>query len=475
MPLTQPLSRFVKRALVSCAPDATVTEAVAAMARADTASIVVLDAERAVGILTDSDLRRRVVAAGRDGATRVREVMSAPVITLHEDQPALDAMQAMLDREIHHIVIVDADGRAIGVVADSDLLAAEAAEPLLVARRIARATDVAELRAAYAAFPAHARALFDRGVPPDALTEILSSNVERIVLRAHELALASLGAPPAPYAWIVMGSHGRRETTLVTDQDDALVWSDEAGAEHEAYFGALAEQVVSSLERIGLPRCHGGVVASNAEWRGPLSRWRERLGSWLERPEPDAVLRGIIAFDLRPAAGDPALVEELRSWLLERTPNARRFHAHLARAALERRPPLDVLGRVGVERRGPLAGTFDAKRRAVDPVVQGARVLALEAGLPPLRTPDRLAAAAERGLLPQGDARDLRAAFLSVQRMRIGRQLAQIAAGREPDNAVRVAALPAPERAELREALHDIARFLDGIAQRYAMALRALG
>lgn len=474
MPLTRPLRTFLKRALVSCAAETTIAEGARIMARADTASVVVLADGRAIGILTDTDLRTRVVAAGRDGGVPVREVMSAPVLTVRAEQAAIDAVLVMLDRDIHHVVVVDDRGLAIGVIADSDMLAAEAAEPLFVARRVGRATDVEELRAAYAAFPEHARALFDRGVAPDALTEILSSNLERVVVRTHELAIATLGAPPVPYSWIVMGSHARRETTLRTDQDNALVWSDTTSADAEAYFGRLADTVVASLERIGLPRCVGGVVAASPEWRGPLRAWRTRLGAWLERPEPDAVLRGVIAFDLRASAGDAGIVEELRGWLLERTPSAHRFQAHLARAALERRPPLTVLGNISVERRGPLAGTFDAKHRALDPVVQGARLLALEAGLPEVRTTDRLAAAAQRGILPAGDARDVGAAFTDVQRERVRHQLDLIARGREPGHRVRPADLPAPERAQLREALHAIARFLDGLADRYAIVLRTI-
>lgn len=475
MPLTRPVRSFVRRALVSCAPDASVADAARIMARADTASIVVLEAGRAVGIFTDTDLRSRVVAAGRDGSTPVRAVMSAPVVTIRARQAAIDGVLLMLDRDIHHLVVVDDADAAIGVIADSDMLAAEAAEPLFVARRIGRAHDVEELRSAYAAFPAHAQVLFERGVPPESLTEILASNLERIIARAHELAVASLGRPPAAYAWIVMGSHARRETTLRTDQDSALVWSDAAGADAGAYFAALAEMVVASLERVGLPRCAGGVVAANAAWRGPVAAWHARLEDWLERPEPEAVLRGLIAFDLRAAAGDAAMVDDLRSWLLERTPAAHRFQAHLARAALERRPPLSVLGNISLERRGPAAGTFHAKHRALDPVVQGARLLALEAGVPESRTVDRLARIADLGLLPADDARDVRAAFTDVQRERLRRQLAQVAGGREPDHAIRPADLAAPERAQLREALHAIARFLDGLAERYAMVLRTLG
>lgn len=464
---------LVVRPIVACAPDDHVGEAARRMVAADTGSVVVVDdAERPLGIITDSDLRR-LVARSHPFTAPLREIMSAPVATIARDELGLEAVQVMLERHIHHLVVVDDRGRATAVIADSDIVAFEADRPLFLARRIERAPSVEELSAARATYPRTVRVLLASGAGADAVARILAETNDRMTIRVLELAHRELGPPPAPYAWLCMGTEGRRAQTLRTDQDNGLVWSDDAPADAEGYFARLADWGVAALERTGAPRCPGDVMATNPIWRGPLAAWRRRFSEWLAEPRPEALLNALIAFDFRAAAGEARLAQELRTWLVPRVASARRLLAHIAAGAAGHRPSVGPLGGITLERSGPDRGSFDVKR-ALAPMVDGARLLALEQQVASTSTLERLAGAQGRGALPDEDLAELRAAYLALQLLRLRSQLTAIDGGLPPDNRVHPRRLVNAERASLREHLHAIERFRRGIELDRAMAVRGV-
>jgi CBS domain-containing protein len=462
--LTLRISDLALRPLVSCDTTASIVDVAARMTAADTASAITLDSSgRPTGIVTDSDLRRRVAARGRPLSDSVREIMSSPVVTIERDALGLDAVQAMLEARIHHLVVVDNQGRALSVVADSDLLAQEAADPLLLARRMERANSIEELAEARSRYAITAELLLDAGARPSAIGRILAEANDRLQRRLLRLARDQLGPAPARFAWVVMGSEGRRIQTLKTDQDNGLIWEDVPGA--ETYFGALGAWMVDALARCGVPRCAGDVMATNPLWRGTDSEWRRRFAAWLGEPEPVPLLRALVAFDLRAAAGSGELVAALRTWLMERTPHARILLAHIARELGQRRVALGPLGRFRLR-----AGAIDAKMDAIGVAVDGARLLALDLGIPETSTLGRLGRAAELGAVPRGDAAEVSEAYEGIQELRFRRQVAQVQRGILPDNSIVPAELSRAHRAALREYLDALARFQRGVGERFGLA-----
>lgn len=462
------------RPIVTCSADAEVADAARQMVEADTGSVVVIDeSRRPVGIVTDSDLRRRIAATGTTVGAPLREIMSSPVVTIGAGELGLTAVQRMLERHIHHLVVVDDNGRARAVVADSDIVSFEADRPLFLARRIERAPTVEDLAAARASYPRTVTALLGSGAGADAVARVLAETNDRVTVRVLELAHRDLGPAPAPYAWLCMGTEGRRAQTLRTDQDNALIWSDDASPDADSYFARLADHGVGALERTGAPRCPGNVMATNELWRGPVSAWHRRFERWLAEPKPEALLGALIAFDFRAAAGMSSLAEDLRAWLTPRVAGARRLLMHIAAEATQTRLPLLPLGGIAVERRGAQKGSFDVKH-AMAPIVDGARLLALEHGIASTSTLERLDAAAVRGVIPAEDHAEVTAAYRSLQLLRLRAQLEAIEAGRPADNRVYPQRLVHAERAGLREHLHATERFRHGIEQSRAVALRSM-
>jgi len=464
-PLTARVGSLAVRPLVSCAREATIADAARRMADSDTASVVFLDGSgRPAGILTDSDLRRRVVAARIDPATSVDAVMTAPVVTIRHDELVLQAVETMLASRIHHLIVVDDLGRATGVLADSDLVAAEATGPLFLARRIERAASVDELADAKGSSAGTVAALTAAGASPLAVGRIVAETNDRLQRRLAELAQAELGRLSGSFCWLVMGSEGRRIQTLVTDQDNGLISSGGDAAE----LARFAAWMVEALERCGVPRCKGGVMATDPLWRGTLDEWRARFARWFAEPDPVPLLRALIAFDFRGVAGDTGLAADLREWVAEHSPNARLLHVQVARELASRRVPLGPFHGIRTDR----TGGFDAKIGAIGIVVDGARLLALELGLRETGTADRLHVAAARGALPPEDAREIALAYEAMHALRLSAQLARAAAGEGADNRVIVRHLAPAERAALKEHLLAIARFQQGVAQRFGPAAR---
>ncbi|HWD43221.1 MAG TPA: DUF294 nucleotidyltransferase-like domain-containing protein [Actinomycetota bacterium] len=336
-------------------------------------------------------------------------------------------------------------GRLVGAVGGTDLLRWESNHPLLVRRQLDRAAGPEELAAGAREVSAAAARLVRAGTPAAEVTRFVASAHDALYVRAARDGEAALGPPPCPYALLVLGSGARRESTLRTDQDHALVVADGALPGADGWFAALAEHLAATLEQCGLVRCPGDIMATNPARRVPLGAWQEQFIRWMEEPEEDAVLAAATYFDFRQLHGDLDAETPLRQILRQAAGN-RRFLGRLAVAALWRRPPLGFLHHL----RGDHHGRIDLKACGTAPIVNLARLLALEAGDPSVATTARLQAAAEHGTAGTA-ATDLAAAFEYLQQLRLRHQANRLAAGAVLDDAVPLAELTALQRRWLKD------------------------
>jgi len=344
--------------------------------------------------------------------------------------------------------------------------------PREVASRIRLAADVPALAAAAAEVHVAARRMMDQGIAPAQVTRLVSTLNDRVTERVVQLELDRAGLPGLDLCWMALGSEGRSEQTLCTDQDNGLVFAPPDGVAPEAVRERLlpvAERINGHLEACGFPRCEGGVMAGNPEWCLSEAEWRGRFARWLDLPEPEALLRASIFFDLRAVYGSRQLVERLQAYVAGAAPARRRFLVALAAKAVETRLPLGVLWGFKLETKGDQAGTVDLKREVVRAFVDGARVLALGAGSTETSTERRLSDAAARGALEPSEAQACADAFHFVQHLRLRHHYACQTAGRPPDNRLRPAALNPVERRFLVEAMRQAKRLLWGISQLYGV------
>jgi CBS domain-containing protein len=433
----------------------TVAQAALVMQKARVGSVLVADDPP--GIVTDRDLRGRVLAAGLPAETPVRQVMTRPLKTLDSDAPVFAALQLMLSENIHHLALVE-EGKIVGVISGTDLLHHQASSPLYLRRTLDSLRDPAVLPHYSSEIAAMVQALFKGGLGAVQIGQIVSSLNDALVNRLVGLAQEALGTPPAAFAWVVFGSEGRMEQTLLTDQDNALVYEKDS-SEGRAYFAALAQRVVDGLIQVGFPPCPGGFMATR--WCKPLDEWRRLFSQWIGKPEPEALLDAAIFFDFRPVAGSLSLAP--LDEILARAGGEKVFIAQLTQAALAFRPQLGLFNRMRTEQ-----GMVEIKKGGLGPVVNLARAGALAAGSRERSTLGRLRVAGQNGnILNDQDATTLAEVFQFLLQLRLREQLAALRAKRAPDHNIRVAGLSVLERRHLKEALVTIRDLQDDIRLRF--------
>ena len=436
-------------------PSVPIGEVARQMTEARASSAVVVDGD-AFGIVTDTDLRAKVVARSLPPDAPAAGVMSAPAVTAAPDRLAFDALVDMLEAGIHHLPVVEAEGTLLGVVTHTALLNLDSPSPFTLRKEISRAEDVEELARALESLPQVVVGLLDGGVEPVDVGDVIATTSDAVVRRVLDLVVRELGEPPCPWAWLALGSEARREQTLATDQDNALAYDapeDEVGE----YFATLGEQANEAIAECGFAACRAGVMARNRAWRRTRASWLELFEQCLRFPDRQRVFLATIAFDLRRVVGPLRLDDELAD-LLATAPERPAFLARLGRRALDFRPPTGFLRDFVVERGGGQVGTLDIKRGGVVPIVDIARLHALAAGSTAVGTLDRLRASGARGSLGETRATELSEAFATVTRVRFEHQAAQVERGHPPDNRIDPGDLPPAARRELKESFRIIAK-----------------
>jgi CBS domain-containing protein len=466
--LTDPVETLISRAAVMVDGGASAREAATRMTDEGVSCLLVTapgaDADaptQLVGIVTDRDLRTRLIAAGLPFETPVQQLMTPALVSVQHEHRVSDAWQQMLRHNVHHLPVLKQE-RPIGVITLSDLIRNESNHSVYLVGRILRGKSVDEL----AALATDVRACFVQLAQAETHAKLVGSTMSAIgrsfQQRLLELAEAELGPPPVRYCFLALGSVARQEQLLVSDQDNALVLADDFDpARHDAYFKALATRVSDGLDRCGYPYCTGGVMATNDTWRQPLRAWERIFTRWIEQPTPQDLLNSSIFFDLDGIAGQTAWIERLRQQIARQAKTSPRFLASMARNALLRTPPLGFFKGFVMESDGRQANTINLKRRGSAPLVDLIRVHALAVGSSARNSFTRLKDLSDAGILPPGRGRDLGDAMAFISSVRIRHMADDLAAGREPGNSIEPDALSDFDRKNLREAF----LVLDGAQQ----------
>ncbi len=453
--LISPVGTLVRRSLIAVEPDTTIAEAARVMRDAGVSCLIV--SSQPPGILTDRDLRNRVLAAGRNGGTLVKDVMTQPAKSVPAETPLISALLYMFEHRVHHLPVTESD-RIIGLVTPTDLLRHQAQSPLFLLKRLEHLKDEPESLAGYAPkIVGTVETLYENGLDPAQIGRVVSNLNDTLAKRLLQLAEVKCGPPPTPYAWLVFGSEGRMEQMLLTDQDNALVYQDDT-PDAKAYFDQFTAFMLDRLVQAGFPPCPGGYMAIN--WHYPLARWVEMFRSWLERPEPRAILEAAIFFDFRVVYGklDMAPIEQL----ILRAKDHPIFLAHLARTSLQFQPPLGFFGRIRQKN-----GLVDLKKGGIAPIVGIARVYGLTAGSHCRSSLERIEAAVEARSLSQEGANNLVDTYRLLQRLRLRAQLTSLSENRQPDNNIHLDSLSSLDRKYLKEAFASVREIQQTIEVRF--------
>jgi len=463
--------KLISRTPVCVSLDTPVQQAAQLMTEQSVSSLVIVDGDAPgaamVGILTDRDLRTRVLAAGLASSTAVSQVMTPDPFTVQADDSVFEAMLCMLRHNIHHLPVVQRR-RPIGLINLSDIIRYESQSSLYLVNSIFNQPNVAGLQSLLADL----RGTFVRMVNEQATAHMVGSAMAGIgrafTQRLLELAEQKLGPPPVPYCFMVAGSMARDEQLLVTDQDNALVLDDRFDpAQHDAYFAALAQFVCDGLAACGYSYCKGGIMASNAQWRQPLSVWRGYFNQWIDKPKPQTLLNSCIFFDLDGVYGEIELVENLKDLLAQKASSNPAFLAALARNALNRTPPLGFFRTFVMETDGQQKHIINLKGRGTAPLTDLIRVHALACGSKAQNSLERLDAIGKTKLLQPEALSQLRYALEFLSLVRARHQAMAAADGAQPNNYIEPEKVSASDRHNLKEAFQVISNAQKFLRFRY--------
>ena len=452
--MSSKLGDLLERDAVCISPEASLHETAKHMQSENVSSVLIEQDGRVIGILTDRDMRNRVVANALDYTTPVAGVMTANPICLDTAAPAFEALVTMSRHRIRHLPVTR-DGKPAGVITTGFLVRRQTTSAVFLATDIYKRKTPEDIAEVLQNIPDLLVQLVDQGTSAHHIGRIITSLADATTSRLIQLAEQALGPAPVAYAWLAGGSQGRQEQTAQSDQDNGLLLSDAYDeALHGDYFSRFAKYVCDGLDQAGYVYCPGGMMALS--WRLPLAQWCGKFDQWINRPEPKALMLASVWFDLRCIHGEAGLFERLQTHVVAQARQARLFIGHLVGNALKHPVPLGFFKNLVLIRDGEHDNTLDMKHSGVVPIIDLTRVYALAAGLQPVNTFDRLQAAGAAKSVSVSGAQDLATAFDFIATLRLRHQADQIRNGDKPDNFLSPKHLSSLERDHLKDAFSVI-------------------
>lgn len=457
--LHEPITSL-RREVVICSMDTRIEQLARLMtARNVTAALVASETSAIIGIITDHDLRARVLAENARLGDPIHTIMSAPLIKISENASIYEALMRMEEKGVLHLAVEDRNGHIISVIDNKALVQFQRYGPIVLSREISRAKSPDEVARCCERTTLLVKTLMDNSARPRHVTYMLASICDAATSRLIQLAVDELGTPPAPFAFIAMGSQGRQEQTLATDQDNGIIFvppKDTDPNEAGEYFLRLGERVCDGLDQAGYPFCRGAVMASNPRWCRSLADWLSGFDEWVQTSEEQETIDLSIFFDFRTVYGDTELTRELQRHIHAALLDKPAFFHHLAQNALMFKPPLRLPGNIYLSRAMEHTGEINLKD-AMMPMVSFARLYALRHQVSQTHTLKRLESLTERNIILASSLDEITTAYDFLMQLRLQNQLAGIQAGRTPQNIIQHGKLGYIQRELLKQAFNQIA------------------
>ncbi|MBU1100421.1 MAG: cache domain-containing protein [Bacteroidetes bacterium] len=435
--LNEPISRFIK-SIVSCDIYTPIINAAAIMTKMKYSAILITASNnKYVGIVTDRDLRERAIGGSINTNFAVSEVMTSPIISINENALVFEAYLTMFEKSTRHLAVKDSEGNIISMISSEELLQVQRFSSTFLLKQIESSAekDLPDVRKG---LPLVVKAMVESGAKPKTITKTISSVSDTITSKLIRNAIDDLGEPPAKFAFIALGSQGREEQTLFTDQDNAIIIDDSNSAptmETILYFHNMADRVIKRMYDCGYELCKGESMANNPKWCQPLSKWKEYFKSWITNSNPQDLLELSIFFDFRFISGERNLSDNLRDYLFEITVGQSGFFQHLTRNCLEHTVPLNMLGNLVLESKGDFPETFNIKT-AIMPIADFARIYSLLNKVGDSNTLDRLTKLQLKSVLNKSSYNELVQSYNFLMQLRLKHQVLAAEQNRAPNNSI---------------------------------------
>ena len=457
--------------IIAIDEETTIQESAQIMARHKISSLVIHDRnQKPLGIVTDRDLREKVIAQGRSIAEPVKSIATRSLIRIRADESSFEAVLKMVQNNIHRL-LVEENEVLKGIVTNHDLMLQQGSSPLTFANDIINQHTIEGL------IPLSQKAnnvlslLLKENARLEQINKIITEINDRLIKKVLEFAEAECGPPPLPYCFFSFGSSGRKEQTFKTDQDNAIIYAnpatDREAEESRRYFQTLGSLVTENLIQVGFPSCPGNYMASNPEWCQPVQVWKRYFINWVDEPTSDSLLKFLILIDMRPLWGKFSLSEDLKDFVFSSLVDRKIFLGHMANMMLKITPPLGFFKQFVVEKSGDHKDQFDLKVKGITPLMDAIRLFAMEKGVKETSTLDRIRNLKDKHSIVQEYASEMEFAFEFIMLLRIRHQYGQMKAGKTPDNFINPEHLTNMEKKNLKDAFSLMVKIQNQIMELY--------
>ncbi len=467
----QPVLQICNRSTVFGTPDMTIQQVAKRMHQENSTYLMVpSDDPQTSGIITESDLTRKVIATGYDIHQPAVNIMSTPLRTIEEDSMVSEALMAMMANDVKHLAVTGEEDQIIGVLTNRELISAQGQSPLFLLREISRAESLEEIIQQHIRLPSIVKGLISSGAKARNINRMITTVSGTILKKVMQFVMKEMGQAPVNFAFMILGSEGRGEQTLKTDQDNAIVFEDVSEAELPEvmpYFLEVGQRACKLLDQVGYKYCDGEVMAQNPNWCQPLGKWMTYFLQWIHAAEPEDLLQASIFFDFRCGYGDTQLVASLSNHLFGAIAQWSGFLRHMTENALYFKPPLGFFRNFVVESKGEHRDAFDIKS-AMMPIVDFARVYALKNGVATTNTLDRLKELRKLEVLSQEEYDEAEKAYSFLMQLRLTRQVTvALDQHKSPDNFINPKRLTKIEQTMLKEIFKRVEKFQSKMSFEY--------
>jgi len=465
--LMQPVMQVANSNVVQLKSTASIREAALAMHHQHRSSAVIMEHGQLIGIITDRDMTKRVVATGCDVEQPVTTIMTRNPHSVAADDLVLRAVSVMMEHNVRSLPVL-AQQQVVGILSATDLVQRNSMQAVYLNHEILNRQSVDELKQLLPQRQAILEALIEGGAKPKNVGQVMSMIADTLMRRLIQLAELKLGAAPCEYSWLAAGSLARHEVQTLSDQDNALILADSVTEAQLEYFRQMAEFVCAALAELGYARCPNQNMATNPVWCQPLGNWLAYYQAWLTEPSPQQLEQVAVFMDIRHIAGSESLFTQVEQRLQSLARRNQPLLANLVTNSTKVSPPLGVFRSFVLAKDGEHRNTLNIKHRAVDLVVELGRVYGLVEAAQTTSTESRLELAAEAGLLSKSKLDDLLGAYQFVCSLRLKQQWEAMKQGRQPSNNIAPDNLDHLERNHLKDAFAIIADAQDAADLRFA-------
>jgi CBS domain-containing protein len=470
------LSSVIRRQAVSFSPDTPIGAVLERMSAEGVGSVVVEDeARRPLGIFTMKEVLEKVALRSADLSLPISSVMNAEFTTLPPNATSYEAALVMAKHGLRHIPVVEND-RLVGVVSESNLFSLQRVGLRRISNAIRAAKSIEALVQVGRDIHLAAVRMIEQGVTAEHLTQFVSTMNDLLTSRLIDLEFFGAGMSASDICWIGMGSEGRFEQTLHTDQDNGIIFpSHEEPDSVRDKLLPLAKRINDALARCGFPICKGGIMAGNPLWCLSLNEWKAKFADWIHHADPVALLNATIFFDFRPLHGDLDLARKLRTWLTAHAVDNKRFLLQMTQNALQNQPPLGLIRDFVLPSGGEHPNQLDLKVNGITPFVDAARIYSLAAGIEHTSTLKRLRESRARLNVHATEVEAWGQAFLFIQLLRLRQQQAAHRERREMNNFLDPAMLNEMDRRMLKEAMRQARKLQTRLERDFAAGTVGFG